>query len=203
MTADLPELYLDHVLIGVRDLDVAGRTFAERLGFKVTPEGRHPGRGTHNRLVVFGPDYLEFLAIHNRAQELFRPNLATFLETREGLFIFAMGTRDIEASVARLRDIGGVVDDVVHGERKSGDGTAGYSWRQAEIDRDATTGSQTFFIQHDKTVAERYSEPPDPGRSPQRRDRARQARAGGRGRRCRSVGVATAFWTAAAFRGRS
>ena len=47
----MTDLIIDHVLIAVRDLDAAKDTF-ERLGFKVTPEGRHPGRGTSNRLVA-------------------------------------------------------------------------------------------------------------------------------------------------------
>ena len=75
------DLYLDHMLIGVRDLSQTARDY-NKLGFKVTPEGRHPGRGTHNRLVVFGPEYLELISIHDASQGLFRPNLAPFLESR-------------------------------------------------------------------------------------------------------------------------
>ena len=48
-----PRLYLDHVLIGVRDLESSANAFASRLRFTLTPEGVHPGRGTHNRLAVF------------------------------------------------------------------------------------------------------------------------------------------------------
>ena len=162
----MSDLYLDHVLIGVRDLDAANLTFGEKLGFKVTPEGRHPGRGTHNRLVVFGPEYLELISIADPSEGLFRPNLAPFLDAREGLFIFAMGTDDIDAAVATLRANGGVTKDPEFGERRGGDGGPGYSWRQSEIRANVTPGSQTFFIQHNHTVEERYTEPPAPTAHP-------------------------------------
>ena len=80
-------LNLDHVLIAVRDLNRTAQTFGDSLGFSVTPEGVHPGRGSHNRLVVFGPEYLELISVRDPSQRLFRPNIVPFLETREGLFI--------------------------------------------------------------------------------------------------------------------
>ena len=41
-----------------------------------------------------------------------------------------------------------------------------YSWTQAEVDPEEMPGSQTFFIQHDHTIEERYTEPPDPTNHP-------------------------------------
>ena len=155
-------LYLDHVLIAVRDLDQAFHTFTDRLGLKVTPEGVHPGRGTHNRLVVFGPEYLELISIYDAGRGLFRPNMAEFLESREGLFIFAMGTRDVDGRAGDLRDRGIAVNNPVDGSRRAEDGSDAYSWRQAEIDARETPGSQTFLIQHNRSVEERYTEPPEP-----------------------------------------
>ena len=61
-------IYLDHVLIAVRRLSAAADLYSS-LGFKVTPEGRHPGRGTHNRLVVFGTEYLELIAVPRRSRD--------------------------------------------------------------------------------------------------------------------------------------
>lgn len=52
---------LDHLVIGVADLDVAGR-FYERLGFRVGPVNEHPW-GTRNRLVQFPGIFLELLAV--------------------------------------------------------------------------------------------------------------------------------------------
>lgn len=157
-------LYLDHVLIGVRDLAETVSTFGERIGFTVTPEGVHPGRGTHNRLIVFGPEYLELISVRDPSEGLFRPNLPTFLESREGLFIFAIGTDDVDAGASELRSKGINVADPVDGARSNEDGSVAYSWRQAEIAADEMPGSQTFLIQHNHTVAERYREPAEPTR---------------------------------------
>ncbi len=154
------DLYLDHMLIGVRDLSKTARAY-NRLGFKVTPEGRHPGRGTHNRLVVFGPEYLELISIHDSTQGLFRPNLAPFLESREGLFIFAMGTADIDAIYTEMqaRDVAAKAPEA--GSRHAEDGSTAYSWIQMEIAEDAVPGSQTFAIQHENLFEGRYPEPPN------------------------------------------
>ena len=161
----MTDLIIDHVLIAVRDLDAAKDTF-ERLGFKVTPEGRHPGRGTSNRLVVFGGEYLELISVHDPEGDLFRPNLPSFLDAREGLFIFSMGTGDVYGRVRSVRSAGVLITDPVKGSRQAGDGTAAYSWTQAEIAPEEMPGSQTFFIQHDHTIEERYTEPPDPTNHP-------------------------------------
>ncbi len=162
----MTDIYLDHVLIAVRDLGQTAHTFCENLGFKVTPEGRHPGRGSHNRLVVFGPEYLELISIYDTSKGVFRPNMVPFLESREGLFIFAMGTRDVEKRFLELREKGMLIKEPVNGSRQASDGSTAYSWRQAEIDVSGTPGSQSFFIQHNRTVNERYTEPPDPTSHP-------------------------------------
>ncbi|MCY4528243.1 MAG: VOC family protein [Chloroflexi bacterium] len=161
----MTDLIIDHVLIAVRDLDAAKDTF-ETLGFKVTPEGRHPGRGTSNRLVVFGGEYLELISVHDPDGDLFRPNLPSFLDSREGLFIFSMGTPDVHGRARSVREAGVLITDPVKGSRQAADGTTAYSWTQAEIDPEAMPGSQTFFIQHDHTIEERYTDPPDPTSHP-------------------------------------
>ena len=157
----MSNLYLDHVLIAVRDLNRTARTFHDNLGFSVTPEGVHPGRGSHNRLVVFGPEYLELIAVRDPSQGLFRPNILPFLESREGLFLFAMGTDDVDGRYLDLRRRGVAVNEPVDGTREAVEGTVAYSWRQAEIAPDETPGSQTFFIQHHQTFSERYLTPSD------------------------------------------
>ena len=161
----MTDLTLDHVLIAVRDLDAAKDTF-ERLGFKVTPEGRHPGRGTSNRLVVFGGEYLELIAVHDPEGDLFRPNLPSFLSEREGLFIFSMGTPDVHERARSVRSAGIRITDPVKGSRQAADGSTAYSWTQAEIHPAEMPGSQTFFIQHDHAIEQRYDDPPNPTNHP-------------------------------------
>ena len=152
-------IYLDHVLIAVRSLSSAADSYSS-LGFKVTPEGRHPGRGTHNRLMVFGPEYLELIAVHDAAATPFRPSMSTFLERREGLYMFALGTSDIDRTVGEIRSRGIDVDTPVPGRRDAGE-TSGYTWKSANLGS-ALPGSECFLIQHDHTVAQRYTLPPDP-----------------------------------------
>lgn len=152
------ELYLDHILIGVHDLSEADHNY-NKLGFKITPEGSHPGRGTHNRLIVFDPEYLELISIHDSSQGMFRPNLVQFLESSEGLFIFAMGTTDIDAIFAEMQCRGIAAKTPVVGSRHSEDNSIAYSWLQMEIAENTVPGSQTFAIQHDNSFDGRYPEP--------------------------------------------
>lgn len=152
-------IYLDHVLIAVRSLSSAAESYSS-LGFKVTPEGRHPGRGTHNRLMVFGPEYLELIAVHDPTTTPFRPSMSSFLESREGLYMFALGTSDIDGTVRAIRSLGIDVGAPVAGRRDAGE-TPGYTWKSANLGG-AMPGSECFLIQHDHTVAQRYTLPPDP-----------------------------------------
>ena len=159
----MTDLFLDHVLIAVRDLDRAGRTYSESLGFTVTPLGNHPDRGTSNRLIVFESEYLELIAAQDIGRaSAHRPDLISFLGQREGLFMFALGTRDIDRTVESLRLRGVTVHDPTVGSRLSDSEKAGYSWRSSAVDPTLTPGSETFLIQHDQTIAERYREPANP-----------------------------------------
>jgi catechol 2,3-dioxygenase-like lactoylglutathione lyase family enzyme len=55
-------LGLDHIVIAVRDLDAAVASYCG-LGFTVQPGGRHPGRSSHNALIVFADGtYFELIA---------------------------------------------------------------------------------------------------------------------------------------------
>ncbi len=155
----MTDLYLDHVLIAVRSLAAAADAYAA-LGFKVTPEGRHPGRGTHNRLMAFGPEYLELIAVRDPSATPFRPSMSGFLSVGQGLYMFALGTSDITAVTAAIRARGVSVGDPVPGRRAAGEGP-GYTWRSADLGR-TLPGSECFLIQHDHPIAERYPRPLQP-----------------------------------------
>jgi Glyoxalase-like domain len=83
LSATLPSAIagIDHVIIAVRDLEDA-RTGWSRLGFTLTPRGRHMGQGTANHCVMFENDFLELLGIVDPADNVER--LAAFLARREG-----------------------------------------------------------------------------------------------------------------------
>lgn len=86
---------IDHAIVGVRDLAHA-RTTYERLGFHVTPLGRHVGWGTANYCLMFPADYVELLGIVDAEQ--FTNNLDRFLETREGLLSLALRSANPEGT---------------------------------------------------------------------------------------------------------
>jgi hypothetical protein len=77
---------IDHVIVGVRDLERA-RMGWTRLGFALSPRGRHIGQGTANYCIMFGSDYIELLGIVDPND--FVQRLDTFLAQREGLMAAA------------------------------------------------------------------------------------------------------------------
>jgi hypothetical protein len=72
---------IDHVVVGVRDLDRA-RAAWSRLGFALSPRGRHIGQGTANYCIMFPRDYIELLGIVDPNEPVQR--LGAFLAQREG-----------------------------------------------------------------------------------------------------------------------
>jgi Glyoxalase-like domain len=77
---------IDHVIIGVRDLERA-RLGWSRLGFALSPRGRHIGQGTANYCIMFPSDYLELLGIVDPND--FVQRLDAFLARREGVMATA------------------------------------------------------------------------------------------------------------------
>lgn len=86
---------LDHVLVGVSDLEAARENWA-RLGFTITPRGRHIGWGTANYCIMLENDYVEILGIVDPSQ--FVNGLDAFLAANgEGLLGLAWAGEDAAA----------------------------------------------------------------------------------------------------------
>jgi Glyoxalase-like domain len=77
---------IDHVIVAVRDLERA-RLGWTRLGFTLTPRGRHLGRGTANYCIMFARDYLELIGLVEHDEQSHR--LEAFLADREGAMAVA------------------------------------------------------------------------------------------------------------------
>jgi catechol 2,3-dioxygenase-like lactoylglutathione lyase family enzyme len=93
---------LDHVLVAVRDLPGATRTFGSLLGRSPSWRGEHPGLGTQNALFRLDNTYLELLC------PTFDMGFGGLLRARleregEGLLGLAFRTDDIQAFHAGLR----------------------------------------------------------------------------------------------------
>lgn len=136
---------IDHTLIGVRDLEAARETW-RRLGFTVTPRGRHIGWGTGNYCVMFRDDYVELLGIVDPAQFLNR--LDVQLETRGegflGLAFAAGSSAAVHAAFPHAtqppKDLGRLL------ELPEGNVTPRFSL--VHFDPDATPGLATFSCTH-------------------------------------------------------
>src|SRR5271166_926643 len=95
---------LDHVIVGVRDLERA-RMGWSRLGFTLSPRGRHIGQGTANYCVMFASDYVELLGIVDAND--FVQRLDAFLAEREGLmamaFAPAVAPEEVRSALLQLQ----------------------------------------------------------------------------------------------------
>ena len=71
---------IDHILLAVRDLDAA-RMGWTRLGFTLSPRGKHLGRGTGNYCIMFLRDYIELFGVVGG--ERVSPEYTQFLAARD------------------------------------------------------------------------------------------------------------------------
>lgn len=72
---------IDHVIVAVRDLERASMGW-RRLGFTLSPRGRHIGQGTANYCIMFDSDFVELLGIVDPSDRV--QHLTAFLARREG-----------------------------------------------------------------------------------------------------------------------
>jgi hypothetical protein len=90
---------IDHVIVAVADLDRASLTWT-RLGFTLTPRGRHLQKGTGNYCIMFSRDYLELMGVVDAAQG--SGGLDAFLKGGEGPRGLAFATTAGEDTAALL-----------------------------------------------------------------------------------------------------
>ena len=135
---------LDHLILGINDLQRGIAAFNRLTGVAPQPGGEHPGRGTHNALVSLGDGrYLEIVAPISTHPDSTLADLGAMKElTPMG---WALHTHDISALVARLRANGFTISDPAAGSRRRPDGTL-LSWQIARVD-DSTLTVAPFFIE--------------------------------------------------------
>ncbi len=138
---------LDHTLVGVRDLEAA-RGVWRRLGFTLTPRGRHVGWGTGNYCIMLADDYVELLGIVDATQDV--RGLDTFLAEREGLLGLAFGMAEEGVAQAALDRAGIGSGDVRNLSRplETPDGTVEPAFRLVHPQRAGGLGVDAFFIRH-------------------------------------------------------
>ncbi len=138
---------IDHVIVGVRDLEAARRSFAH-LGFVISPRGRHVGWATANYCIMFAKDYVELLGIVDPTQ--FTNNLDQFLATREGLMSLAYAAEDVAAVTDDLRGRGIPADGPKDLKRdlELPDGTVQPAFKLTHLPTAVSPVAPSFVCQH-------------------------------------------------------
>jgi catechol 2,3-dioxygenase-like lactoylglutathione lyase family enzyme len=145
---------IDHVMICVPDL-ARGIEAYTRIGFDVRPGGVHTGRGTENAIAFNTEDYVELMAVRDRAEYLAASpdgGLLEFLARGGGFRYVAVQSDGLAADVAAMRQRGVDVSDVADGERRTPSGQL-LRWKAARLG--AGNALPIFFIQHLTPLAER------------------------------------------------
>jgi catechol 2,3-dioxygenase-like lactoylglutathione lyase family enzyme len=136
---------LDHILLGVSDLDRGIAFVEQRLGVRPAFGGVHPGRGTRNALLSLGEmHYLEVIAPDpNQPNEQDTRGLKKLAEPR--IVGWAAHPGNLDAFAARIRGQGISVEGPEAGSRKRPDGQM-LNWKTLTLadDRD---GLLPFFIE--------------------------------------------------------
>jgi hypothetical protein len=136
-------LALDHVIVGVGDLDDAARRYDEQHGLTSLPGGRHAGHGTANRIIPLGDPYIELMAVVDRDEAATSPLgswlTRRLLEAGEGPAAMCLRTDDIDAVARRT----GREPLAMSRDRPDG---GELSWRLVGLDA-ALADGLPFFIQ--------------------------------------------------------
>jgi hypothetical protein len=119
---------LDHVVIAVGDLEQAIAGYRS-VGFTVTPGGRHPGRTSHNALVVFEDGaYIELIA-WTAPNDAERWNVVHRAHG-DGFMDFALIPADLPRATAEAQARGLPLEGPIDGGRVRPDG-AELKWQTA------------------------------------------------------------------------
>jgi hypothetical protein len=138
---------LDHILLGVDDLERGIAWVEAQTGVRPVFGGVHPGRGTQNALLALGPRcYLEVIAPDPK-QPLEGPAKPLASMHEPHLFNWAMHTDDIATAAKRAVDAGFAIDGPADGSRARPDGKT-LRWKTCRL-KDDRGGLLPFFIQWD------------------------------------------------------
>jgi hypothetical protein len=136
---------LDHIILGIDNLDRGIEWVEERTGVRAAFGGVHPGRGTRNALLALGPDcYLEIIAPDpaQSAPVWFSQILSV---STPKLITWAVHSPDLTALAQSAESAGMAIDGPHIGARSRPDGRV-LSWNLFGL-RDDCGGLLPFFIE--------------------------------------------------------
>lgn len=139
-----PVAVIDHVVVNVREHMAAAADLYRRLGFALTPEGRHT-LGSINHLAMFGPDYMELLGVPPGNSE--RMDVMIWPAGLNGI---AFATDDADAVHAALAAAGAPVLPPLGFSRPVAlpDGPRDAAFRVVRMAPEACPAGRLFFCQH-------------------------------------------------------
>jgi hypothetical protein len=146
-----PVSAVDHLLLGIGDLDRGIAWVEKTTGVKATIGGTHPGMGTRNALISLGGRrYLEIIA-PDPAQTAFNFRFDVRALDAPRLITWAAATNDVDAVAAKARGAGLELFGPQPGSRARPDGKI-LRWRTLGVKSDLARGGTDpipFFIQWD------------------------------------------------------
>ena len=144
---------LDHIVIGVRDLEPATQTLGRLLGRRPSWRGTHAAYGTANTLFRLDKTYVELLSPVGPGP--IADMLRESLDRRgEGLFALSFGTDDAKATARELRTRGLTAADPVDGSGRESTSGVERCWRNVMLPQSETRDVMLFAIEH-RSPAER------------------------------------------------
>src|SRR5215467_14775220 len=123
---------IDHIIIGVNDLERATTVFSQQLGLSVSGGGIHPSGGTANRIIVIGDTYLELITV--RAPSEAEPGMLERLAQGEGYLNFVLASNNIEADSKAMARRGISITGPIPGELRAADSRT-RGWSRTHIER--------------------------------------------------------------------
>jgi hypothetical protein len=140
------ECLIDHIVVDVRDRIAEGADCFRRLGFQLTPMGKH-SLGSANHLAILGRDYLELLGTDVPGGAL-RPDLASSPIGLNGLVFLG---QDSEALAAEQQARGVPVQPALAFFRPADlpDGSrADAKFKVVRLDRSAAFDGRVYWCEH-------------------------------------------------------
>ena len=123
---------VDHLLVGISDLDLGIEWFEKMTGVRAAGGGSHPGVGTRNALASLGGrQYLELIAPDPRQTSYTFP-IDVRAMTSPRLITWAAVTADINARAQRAQEAGFQILGPVNGSRARPNG-AMLKWKSMRI----------------------------------------------------------------------
>jgi hypothetical protein len=124
---------LDHLLLGIADLDQGIAWVRQKTGVKAMIGGSHPGAGTRNALISLGNrQYLEIVSLDPSQNQAGR--IAALIQNLQipQVITWAASTRDINKLSQRARAASHEIEGPSSGERHKPDGGI-LKWRTVRI----------------------------------------------------------------------